>query len=103
METISTEVEWKCAIMGPTILCVMRVGLPVMLPSSVTTLVTAIHTIVSGIYELLIIFKLIHQQVPRLLEERYLVYQMKPPYFRTRCAMEVSTVSVTVQAMTSME
>jgi hypothetical protein len=83
METISMEVEWKCAIMAPIVLCVMRVGPTVMLPSSVTTLVTAIHTIVSGIYELLIIFKLIHQQVPRLLEERYLVYQMKPPYFRT--------------------
>ena len=68
MITISMEVEWKCAIMGPIVLCVMRVGPTVMPPSSVTTLVTAIHTIVSGIYELLIIFKLIHQQVPRLLE-----------------------------------
>ena len=48
METISMEVEWKCAIMAPIVLCVMRVGLTVMLPSSVTTLVTAIHTIVSG-------------------------------------------------------
>ena len=48
METISTEVEWKCAIMGPTVLCVMRVGLTVMPLSSVTTLVTAIRTIVSG-------------------------------------------------------
>ena len=46
------EVEWKCAIMAPTVLCVMRVGPTVMLLSSVTTLVTAIHTIVSGIYEL---------------------------------------------------
>ena len=48
METISTAVEWKCAIMAPTVLCVMRVGLTVMLQLSVTTLVTAIHTIVSG-------------------------------------------------------
>ena len=42
------EVEWKCAIMAPIVLCVMRVGLTVMLPSSVTTLVTTIRTIVSG-------------------------------------------------------
>ena len=33
--------------MTPTVLCVMRVGMKVMLPSSVTMLVTAIHTIVS--------------------------------------------------------
>ena len=62
MITISTEVEWKCAIMAPTIQCVMRVGLTVMLPSSVTTLVIAIHTIVSGIYELL--KALIHLHTP---------------------------------------
>ena len=51
MKTISTEVEWKCAIMAPIVLCVMRVGLTVMLPSSVTTLVTVIRTIVSVNYE----------------------------------------------------
>ena len=48
METISMEVEWKCAITAPTVQCVMRVGLTVMLLLSVTTMVMAIHTIVSA-------------------------------------------------------
>ena len=48
METIFMEVEWKCVIMAPTVQCVMRAGVTVMLLSSVTTLVTAIHTIVSA-------------------------------------------------------
>ena len=48
MDTTSMEVEWKCAIMAPTVQCVMMVGLTVTLLSSVTTLVMAIRTIVSN-------------------------------------------------------
>jgi hypothetical protein len=65
----------------------MRVGPTVMLPSSVTTLVTAIHTIVSGIYELL--KALIHLHTPTGSEATGgMVFglsdeTMKPPYFRT--------------------
>ena len=47
METLSTEVEWKCVTMKLTIQCAMMVGVTVMLLSPVTLLVTAIHTIVS--------------------------------------------------------
>ena len=39
--------EWKCVIMAPTVQYVMRAGLTVMLPSSVTMLAMAIRTIVS--------------------------------------------------------
>ena len=47
METISMEVEWKCAMMVLIVQYVMRAGLTVMLLSSVTMLVTVIHYIVS--------------------------------------------------------
>ena len=47
METTSMEVEWKYAIVASTVQCVMRVGVTVMLQSSVTMLVTVLHIIVS--------------------------------------------------------
>ena len=47
MGTISLGVEWRCVIMAPTIQCVLRAGLTVMLLLSVNTMVTTIHTIVS--------------------------------------------------------